>query len=248
MHFLGRYSLLENEGRVSHGPAFNWSPMLTKIALRVLALALFAAPCLSQTQGFLGIRPKDNKTPDHCLEIELLAPSGPGEKAGLEPGDIVLSIDGVAIDCANLNRGAPLAPRAKGGDRVDFRVLRAGKILEIAVTAEALPERVVKAREEHARREAGRAIFDRLVKAQEIFTITLEGGGKFKVSGKFSAEEAELLHFYFEKAGDGAAFPKAMKSNRQDMYVRFDRERGVYEYEFVDASKPAAASGQQRRP
>lgn len=213
--------------------------MLFKGILILFFLVPFAAAATGQPSGFLGIRAKKGDNLAECAVIEDLAPGGPGQLAGLAVGDVISGINGVPVDCAKIQKGAPVVSGVMPGDRIVFRIVRGQKKIDIPVVAGEIPDFSGPAAEERSRLEAGRAVLDRLVRTQEVFTVTLIEGGGFEVTGKMTGAEAEDLHFYFEKKGDGAMFPKAMKTKRQDMYLRFDREKGAVQYEFVD---PAAKS------
>jgi membrane-associated protease RseP (regulator of RpoE activity) len=210
-----------------------------KLISIALAAALFPFFLAAQPGAFLGIRVEKGETWTTCAVIGELAPGGPGELAGLAPGDVIRTIDGVEVDCAKIQQGAPIAPQVEPGTQVIFGILRAGKKVDIPVVATNFPNRGTEVDPERARLEAGRAVLQRLVKTREVFTITLTPGGGFQVSGQMSPEDAAALHYFFEKKGDAAIFPRVMKSNRQDMYLHFDREKGGIQYEFIDSSTAA---------
>ncbi len=208
-------------------------PLKRRLLLVFSWVSLSAAA--AETPGFLGIRAQRGDTLSQCAVIGDLAPGGPGQRAGLAVGDVISTIDGVGVDCAKIRQGTPLVSAVKPGDRIIFGILRGGKKLEIPVVAGELQGVSGPAAEERARLEAGRAVLDRLVATQQVFTITLTDGGGFEVSGQMTPEEAEALRFYFEKKGDGAMFPQVIKAKKQDMYLRFDRQKGEVRYEFVDS-------------
>lgn len=202
-------------------------------------LALSSGALFGETSGFLGIRAKKGENLAQCAVVGELAPGGPSERAGLIPGDVIASINGEPIDCSALQKGIPVVSGVRLGERVVFGILRDGKAMEIPVVAAAFPVVSGVADQERSRLEAGRAVLERLIRTQEVFTITLPEGGGFEVSGKMTAEEAQDLHYYFQQKRDGEMFPKVMKKKSQDMYLRFDRDRGVVQYEFVDPPAPA---------
>lgn len=64
--------------------------------------------------------------------ISRVAPSGPAEKAGLKPGDLILAVDGKKID---LSSDLPhLVGRIKPGKTIRMKILRNGKNQTIRVT------------------------------------------------------------------------------------------------------------------
>lgn len=212
--------------------------MISKKIFNLFFLVPFTAMAASQPVGFLGIRAKKGDNMAQCALIEDLAPGGPGQLAGLVVGDVISTIDGASIDCVKIQKGAPVVSGLIPGDRVVFGIVRGEKKLEIPVVADELPFLSGPAADERSRLEAGRAVLDRLIATQEVFTITLKDGGGFEVNGQMTRKEAGDLHFYFEKKGDGAIFPQVIQGKKQDMYLRFDRQKGAVQYEFVD-SPPA---------
>jgi hypothetical protein len=203
-----------------------------------LILLLAAESAVAQTSGFLGIRAKKGESLAECAVVEQLAPGGPAQRAGLLQGDSISRIDGVAVDCSKIEKGTPILGGVKPGDRVVFEVLRAGKKIEIPVVAGEVPAPLGTPREDRARLEAGREVFQRLIRNREVFTITLKDGGGFQVSGKMSLEEATQLHYYFDQKFGVAFFTQFMKTKQQDLYVYFDREKGAYQFELAVPAPP----------
>lgn len=76
----------------------------------LLALALLLAPAPCFARAFLGISTTNAALPAlpegetrafaSALEVVFVAPQGPGESAGIEPGDVVLALDGRSLDPA----------------------------------------------------------------------------------------------------------------------------------------------------
>jgi S1-C subfamily serine protease len=66
-----------------------------------------------------------------------LSPNGPADLAGLEPGDLLLSLDGVSIGGPNTLRRFLSPDRV--GRRVMVRLVRSGAILTVGLTVEAEP-------------------------------------------------------------------------------------------------------------
>ncbi len=77
-------------------------------------------------------------TDDKGTILETVQPGGPADKAGLQPGDVIVGFEGQPID-----RGTHLqwlASTAGVGKTVTLRVSRAGKVFDIKVTLGELPE------------------------------------------------------------------------------------------------------------
>lgn len=73
--------------------------------------------------------------------VASVEPGGPAEKAGLKPGDVLLSIDGRPIERSN--ELPPLVANVKPGNKATFEVWRDRKKVPIAVTVgELKPEKV----------------------------------------------------------------------------------------------------------
>ncbi len=206
-----------------------------------VALALLSSPALGQAAGFLGIRASKGETLDRCALIGQLAPGGPAELAGLAQGDVILAIDGIPVDCAEIQKGTPMVPALKAGDRIVFSLERAGKLLEIPVVAGGYPLEVAREMEDQARREAGFRVFQKLVRTGEVFTVTLLDAGGFEIQGgKLSPEELADLRYHFETGPEKRMFPQEMKTRSQDMYLHFDRAKGHVAFEFVSSSETGA--------
>ncbi len=210
-----------------------------------IAVAIWAQAVVAQSPGFLGVRAKKGDTFEQCAVIGQLAPGGPAERAGLVPGDVISSINGIAVDCAGIQKGTPMIPALKAGDRIVFSVLRAGKELAVTIVADAYPVEmagVQDAQENQARREAGHWVFQKLVRTQEVFTFTKLKNGGFELSGgKLNDQELRDLHYYFDKGHEGRLLPQEMKTDSQDMYVHFDRAKGHVQFEFVNPPGAAPA-------
>jgi hypothetical protein len=120
--------------------------------MRALAIFLFfivltgAGHAEEQAKGWLGVELKDiTKEEAEALgwesprgaKVVKPVPGGPAEKAGLEPGDVILTLDRVEVE----NRAgfeADLAAKAPNTE-VELRLLRGGKEKRLAITLGALP-------------------------------------------------------------------------------------------------------------
>ncbi|HEX4183888.1 MAG TPA: PDZ domain-containing protein, partial [Caulobacteraceae bacterium] len=92
------------------------------------------------TRGYLGAQVQD-VTPEIADSLGIhgrkgalvaeLTPGGPSERAGLQPGDVVLKMDGADIDSASdLTRRVAMA---HGGDNVRLEIRRDGKVRQVDV-------------------------------------------------------------------------------------------------------------------
>ena len=132
-------------------------------------------------RGYLGIQPTD--VPRELAEeyglasgngkgrtrgafVRQVVPGAPGEKAGIQPGDVVLSVNGRAVEGAvDLRRtlGA-----IKPGTAVTLQINRRGKVIEVKTTlAEVAPQTVATERSEPAATE------QRMSSAAKVWGLTV---------------------------------------------------------------------------
>lgn len=99
------------------------------------------------TRGMLGVYPDDVSKevaeaiglgkPQGAL-ISRITPAGPGEKAGLQLGDVITKFDGKTVEKAvDLRR---LAAATKPGTKVPLQVFRRGAYKDLVATLDALPD------------------------------------------------------------------------------------------------------------
>ncbi|MBI4576583.1 MAG: PDZ domain-containing protein [Planctomycetes bacterium] len=81
--------------------------------------------------AFLGVQFEEAPRPGGGIAVSLVVPGSAAAAAGLEPGDVVLAVDGTEVGSA-LALGDAIRGR-EAGDRVGLRLLRAGTILEVEV-------------------------------------------------------------------------------------------------------------------
>jgi serine protease Do len=69
--------------------------------------------------------------------VQDVVPDAPAAKAGIQPGDVVVKWNGIAVD--NSLMLSPLVAATKIGSAVPATVIRDGKPMEIKVTVEERP-------------------------------------------------------------------------------------------------------------
>ncbi len=98
----------------------------------------------SISRPYLGVRyrfiAKDlallNEVPQGAYVQEVVA-SGPAEKAGIKPGDIITKVNGQTVDSEN--KISDVIKTASIGGKVDLDIYRDGKTLKVSATLEELP-------------------------------------------------------------------------------------------------------------
>ena len=94
------------------------------------------------------------KSPNGAL-ISSIAPDSAAQKAGLKPGDVILSFNGTPVERSG--DLAAMVGMSKPGARVSLEVMRDGKKQELdAVLGEAKPEQVASAESQSASSNSGR--------------------------------------------------------------------------------------------
>src|SRR5690606_41748208 len=73
---------------------------------------------------------------DGSLELTAVLDDGPAQRAGLEPGDVLIAVDRLKVDSRNLE--ARLA-RFEDGERVSATVFRGDELLELGLVLAAAP-------------------------------------------------------------------------------------------------------------
>lgn len=76
--------------------------------------------------------------PGSGVLVKQVQPDGPAALAGIDSGDIVLSVDGVAVASVQDYRSAMRG--YSEGDRLEIEILRSGRNKRVAVTASVFPE------------------------------------------------------------------------------------------------------------
>lgn len=219
--------------------------MFFKTQNAVLLLLLFQAVASAEPlPGFLGIASKKLDTGAECVRVEQLYPGGPGELAGILPGDIILGIDGKNFDCTHLARGTRLMPEVKDGDRVRMTILRGPETLELTVVATQAPASLGPSQAEVDKKSAAHAVVDKIIATGQIFTVVWPKEGGFRVEGQMTAAEAELLRWYFEELGVEKILRQEAQGMPQRQYqIRFDKLKNRYNFEPVDRSIESSQQG-----
>lgn len=101
-----------------------------RVAL-ALAICTFAAACGGGPAG--GIHARLAHSPESGLRVVEVPPDGPAARAGLEPGDVIVEIDGEPVEGLT---AAQIHQRLGGavGSRVELRVDRDGRPMTFDVT------------------------------------------------------------------------------------------------------------------
>jgi two-component system sensor histidine kinase ComP len=95
-------------------------------------LSLATPALIAIVSIFLWTFPYDGLNWSSRYEIIKVDPEGPGAKAGLYPGDVIVELDGVPIA-----QVSPLYEKKKAGDAVSFSILRGDEIKTIELILEA---------------------------------------------------------------------------------------------------------------
>ena len=72
--------------------------------------------------------------------IKRVNPSSPAEKAGILPGDVILSVNGTAYDGSNLSGAVNAIKETRVGESVSLGIRRGGEIIDIDIKIEKVKE------------------------------------------------------------------------------------------------------------
>jgi predicted metalloprotease with PDZ domain len=92
------------------------------------------------TRGWLGIEKEET---EEGMVISAVVPGSPAEQAGLQAGDKVVSINGVAVNDGNHDKLHGMMKNAKIGDAVTYVVARGGQNVTLRATLARIPESVL---------------------------------------------------------------------------------------------------------
>lgn len=81
----------------------------------------------------LGIAYRDR---DHGLELTSVLDGGPAQRAGLNPGDVLIAVDRLKVNAANLKRRLA---RFESGERITASVFRGDELLEVGLVLRPAP-------------------------------------------------------------------------------------------------------------
>jgi S1-C subfamily serine protease len=90
---------------------------------------------------WLGVETSDSTNPavSSGAEVQSVTPGGPADSAGLEPGDVIIEIDGQQVgDSSDISR---LVNGKQPGDHVDLRIDRNGQDVRLGTTLGNRPQR-----------------------------------------------------------------------------------------------------------
>lgn len=171
--------------------------------------------------AYVGISVKYDEEPasrEGRMEIVVVYPDSPAAKTGLQVGDVVTRVNGVAFHfddwTATVLGGGPFS-WAEPGDPIELRVLRAGQDLRFGLVAVAPPPKIAEEKRlflEGLSKQNGAEIVDRLAHRGAIVTVEIprQAGGVLRASAE-GLDEAEIaaLSLYFADRRLNALFSRA---------------------------------------
>lgn len=113
---------------------------LLLVALLIASTA--AADSRPSQQPWLGlaIRPFRDKAATRMLHVERVVPNGPGDRAGVRPGDIIVKIDGHSIQHIDDLDVLVFIGALRPGQRLRLDVVRTGAPRAITLAVGQMPE------------------------------------------------------------------------------------------------------------
>jgi C-terminal processing protease CtpA/Prc len=92
--------------------------------------------------AYLGIefRWHGDTSTDRVLHVERVAPKGPADKAGIQPGDLITHVAGVRVDFGDELDFLLFMRKRRAGEPLRLTVVRFGTVTHRVVTLAALPE------------------------------------------------------------------------------------------------------------
>jgi S1-C subfamily serine protease len=95
-----------------------------------------------QTQGWSGLEKDHNE--DGTLTVRSVVPNGPADRAGIKPGDVLVSLNGVTLSKENEARIREMkAAGFKIGDTMSYSVKRGQESMTVKMALERIPEAVL---------------------------------------------------------------------------------------------------------
>ena len=95
-----------------------------------------ASSSASNGEPPLGLGVTYRARPDGGLELTAVLDDGPAQRAGLEPGDVLIALDRLKVDAGNL---AARLKRFEDGERISATVFRGDELLEFGLVLAAAP-------------------------------------------------------------------------------------------------------------
>jgi S1-C subfamily serine protease len=90
----------------------------------------------------MGIRSFRDPSGQRFLHVDLVAPGGPAERAGIRPGDIITYAGGAALQVGHDLDFLMFLAQHKPGDRLPLRIVRYGQQRDAVVVFAAMPASV----------------------------------------------------------------------------------------------------------
>ncbi len=127
------------DGSIGQIPTFGALTLDVEVTGRDEApyLGLTAADVIRSRAAAENLRGSDLQLLDHGVVLRDISPGGPADKAGLQAGDVILSLNDKRID--DVTPLSLLVSHYKAGDKVSLEVVRNTKLLRVDATLERRP-------------------------------------------------------------------------------------------------------------
>ncbi|UCE66493.1 MAG: trypsin-like peptidase domain-containing protein [Candidatus Zixiibacteriota bacterium] len=204
-------------------------------------------------RGWLGLilQPLNRSFAEYLGDPELegiliadIEPGSPSEKAGLQPGDVILDFDGEKYEAEkddDLNSFTLAVSRSEVGEKKDLQIFRDGKEKNLNITVGEKP----KVKEEEFEAPFGftvKEITDNVFRTylletkEGVFVSYVEIGG---VAAKGHLYEGDtIIEVNRDKVSDFGAFKKLVEKYEDDKFVLFKVIRGKdHRFALMDMSK-----------
>jgi C-terminal processing protease CtpA/Prc len=105
-----------------------------------------------QSKGWIGIEAEKNE--EGALMVRSVLPNSPAERAGIQAGDLLVSVNGVSYSKENEAKLKEMKTSLSIGSTADYGVKRGAETLNVKVTLERIPDTVLAAMiDKHAKEE-----------------------------------------------------------------------------------------------